>query len=173
MGGAILALDLGTKTGWAAQPIGGEMSSGAYDFGTKPAEHPGMRYLRVRAWLLQMSKEHGPFAKVAYEQTTYVGSRPDPKGPNKARINSGVVAAQVHGGLFATVAAWCCYEDIPIIGYAPNTVRKKVFGNGGLKKQQALQRLRDMGHDFRTDDEGDAIAVLLCAVGDHVQPELV
>ena len=48
----ILALDLGTKTGWAVQPAKGPVQSGTQTFRPNRFEGGGMRYLRFTDWLV-------------------------------------------------------------------------------------------------------------------------
>ena len=57
----ILALDLGTSTGWA---VGPSFVSGVWK--NKPGRYDGggMRYLRFRAWLDEMNETSGGFDAV-------------------------------------------------------------------------------------------------------------
>jgi hypothetical protein len=50
----ILALDLGTRTGWAMAE-NGRTKSGVQLFDVKRGESPGMRYLRFNRWLEDMA----------------------------------------------------------------------------------------------------------------------
>ena len=54
MTGSILALDLGTTTGWALSPPGGPIASGTVSFRPSRYDGGGMRYLRFRNWLNQL-----------------------------------------------------------------------------------------------------------------------
>ena len=54
--GSILALDLGTTTGWALSPPGGPIASGTVSFRPSRYDGGGMRYLRFRNWLRR--REH-------------------------------------------------------------------------------------------------------------------
>src|SRR5262245_59352453 len=47
----VLALDLGTTTGWAMAPPEGGIVSGTVSFRPSRYDGGGMRYLRFRAWL--------------------------------------------------------------------------------------------------------------------------
>jgi hypothetical protein len=51
-GNAILALDLGQKTGWAVRNSDGAMASGTVEFKPSRWEGGGMVFLRFRAWVL-------------------------------------------------------------------------------------------------------------------------
>ena len=47
----ILALDLGTTTGWALRGSDGHITSGSESFRPQRFEGGGMRFLRFRRWL--------------------------------------------------------------------------------------------------------------------------
>jgi hypothetical protein len=50
-GNAIMALDLGQKTGWAVRNADGAIASGTAEFKPGRFEGGGMVFLRFRAWL--------------------------------------------------------------------------------------------------------------------------
>ena len=47
----ILALDLGTQTGWALHQLDGTITSGTENFKPHRFEGGGMRFLRFKRWL--------------------------------------------------------------------------------------------------------------------------
>jgi len=49
--GAVLALDLGQKTGWAVRHADSAVTSGTVEFRPSRFEGGGMVFLRFRAWL--------------------------------------------------------------------------------------------------------------------------
>ena len=51
MNTAILALDLGTHTGWALYQRDGTITSGTEHFSPQRFEGGGMRFLRFKRWL--------------------------------------------------------------------------------------------------------------------------
>ena len=51
---ALLALDLGTTTGWAMLTPGASVVSGTMSFKPGRFEGGGMRYLRFRRWLTEL-----------------------------------------------------------------------------------------------------------------------
>ncbi len=95
--GSILALDLGTKTGWALRNVEGRILSGTVYFKPGRFEGGGMRYLRFRKWLTEL-KATGDFAAIYFEEV---------------RRHAGVDAAHVYGGFLATLTAWCEHHQIP------------------------------------------------------------
>ena len=57
--GTILALDLGTMTGWALQSVGGGITSGTVSFRPSRYDGGGIRYLRFRAWIDSVAHDAG------------------------------------------------------------------------------------------------------------------
>ena len=55
-GTALLALDLGTCTGWALRERGGRICSGSQPFRPQRFEGGGMRFLRFHRWLTELSQ---------------------------------------------------------------------------------------------------------------------
>ena len=90
--GTILALDLGTMTGWALQSAAARITSGTVSFRPSRYDGGGVRYLRFRAWLDGVATDAGGIGVVHYEEV---------------RRTSGTDAAHVYGGLLATLTAWC------------------------------------------------------------------
>ena len=84
----ILALDLGTNTGWAKQTFLGDIVSGTESFATKRHEGAGMKYLRFKRWLTEI-KQSG-IEEVYYEEV---------------RNHAGVAAAHAYGGYEAHLMA--------------------------------------------------------------------
>ena len=60
--------------------------------------------------------------------------------------------------MLAAFDAGCVVEQLGV-----TTVRKKVFGSGKLKKEEAAELVRQRYHSTLTDDETDAIALALAA----------
>ena len=90
--GTILALDLGTMTGWALQSVGGGITSGTVSFRPSRYDGGGIRYLRFRAWIDSVAHDAAGIGVVHYEEV---------------RSHVGTDAAHVYGGLLATLTAWC------------------------------------------------------------------
>ena len=63
--GALLALDLGTTTGWALRPSDGLIASGTVSFRPSRYDGGGMRYLRFTNWLTELDQLGGPIAELA------------------------------------------------------------------------------------------------------------
>ena len=111
----ILALDLGTATGWALRDAGGTVISGTTSLKPGRFEGGGMRYLRFTNWLTELQHLSGPIAMVAFEEV---------------RRHAATDAAHVYGGLMATLTAWCELRGIPYQGVPVGTIKKHATGKG-------------------------------------------
>lgn len=151
MTGAVLALDLGTKLGWAIRHADARIESGARDFSPERHEGDGLRFLRFRAWLhdtkrrLEAAGEQ--IGLIRYERVDFI--RPGQ-----------VYAAHVWGGNWATVTTWAEHHGIACEGVPVGTIKRAVTGKGNAKKPAIMAAIRAMGFDPRTTDEADALAVL-------------
>ena len=103
--GAILALDLGTQTGWAVRSRDGVITSGTVSFKTDRFSGGGMRYLRFASWLEELDKLVGGVSEVYFEEV---------------RRHLGVDAAHAYGGFLAHLSSWCESRGIAYLG---NTVK--------------------------------------------------
>jgi hypothetical protein len=83
LSGTILALDLGTTTGWALQAADGLITSGTVSFRPGRYDGGGMRYLRFTNWLTEIDRLSGPIAAIWFEEV---------------RRHAGTDAAHVFGG---------------------------------------------------------------------------
>ena len=89
---SMLALDLGTRTGWAHAGADQIVTSGVTEFRNDRWQGGGMRFLRFRAWLDEMRRLTGGFDQLVYEQV---------------RRHAGADAAHVFGGWLAILSVWC------------------------------------------------------------------
>lgn len=151
--GAILALDLGTSTGWAIRMTCGTKVSGRSLFRPGRHEGGGMRFLRFAAWLDELNKAAGPLAAVYYEEV---------------RRHAGTDAAHIYGGLLCHVSAWCERLKVPYLGLPVATVKKHATGTGNAGKPQMIEAARALGYEIEPGageyDEADAVCILECAL---------
>ena len=151
MRAALLALDLGTTTGWALETPDGQVISGAQSFKPGRFEGGGMRYLRFRTWLAELvSAESGRFGAVYFEEV---------------RRHAGVDAAHAYGGFLATLTAWCEHHLIPYSGVPVGTIKRHATGKGNADKAAVIAVVRALGYSPTDDNEADAIALLHWARG--------
>ena len=148
-GAAILALDLGTTTGWALRNLRGRILSGTAEFKPHRFEGGGMRYLRFERWLDETLRLAGDVEAVYFEEV---------------RRHIGVDAAHAYGGFLAAVTAWCEEHAIAYQGVPVGTIKRFIAGKGNADKAAVIAAVRERGFSPADDNEADAIAILLWAI---------
>ena len=146
--GSILALDLGTTTGWALSPPSGSIVSGTVSFRPSRYDGGGMRYLRFRNWLKQLAAGGDAIAAVYFEEI---------------RRHVGTDAAHIYGGFLACLSAWCEEKCVAYQGVPVGTIKRFATGKGNADKAAMIAALRERGFSPTDDNEADAIAILLWA----------
>ncbi len=143
--GAILALDLGSKTGWAVRHASGLITSGVAEFRPGRFEGGGMPFLRFLGWLDEVQSFAGPLEKIVFEEV---------------RRHLGTTAAHVYGGFLASLSAWAEKRGIPYQGVPVGTIKKHTTGKGNAGKQAVIQAMKAKGYNPGDDNEADALALL-------------
>jgi Holliday junction resolvasome RuvABC endonuclease subunit len=144
-GTAILALDLGQKTGWATRNADGAIASGTVEFKPGRWEGGGMIFLRFRAWLQEIDESAAGVGAVYFEEV---------------RFHRGVTAAHAYGGYLAHLTAWAEMFKIPYRGVPVGTIKRHVTGRGNADKDAVIAAVRALGFDPVDDNEADALALL-------------
>jgi hypothetical protein len=150
---AILALDLGSRCGWAVLPRSGRIASGVSEFKPGRFEGAGMAFLRFEKFLADATNASGPFGAVVFEEV---------------RAHAGTLAAQVYGGFLAHLTAWCERHAVPYLGVPVATIKRHVTGKGNASKDDVINAVRARGHVPKDDNEADAIAILLWAIANRI-----
>jgi len=145
----ILALDLGTSTGWALRGHDGLITSGTASFRPSRYDGGGMRYLRFTNWLTEIDRLSGPVAAIYFEEV---------------RRHVGTDAAHIFGGLLAVLTSWGELRGVPYQGVPVGTIKKYATGQGNAPKQAMIDAARARGFSPTDDNEADAIAILLWAI---------
>ena len=112
---SILALDLGTKCGWAT-----EEDSGVWNLKPSTHESAGERYRKFQDLLENLLWE---IDYVVYEEV---------------HAHIGVEAAHVYGGLVAVLQCECLKKEISYRGIGVQTIKKHATGHGNAKKDDML-----------------------------------
>ena len=141
----ILALDLGTQTGWALIGADDQVDSGTVSFAPRKGEGPGMRFARFRRWLIDLKSAHGQIDAVYYEDV---------------RRHIGTTAAHIYGGFLAVLAMWAGHHGIPCTGVGVGVIKKHATGNGAAKKPAMIAAMRERGYAVMDDNAADALALL-------------
>jgi Holliday junction resolvasome RuvABC endonuclease subunit len=147
--GAVLALDLGQKTGWAVRNADAAIASGTVEFKPGRFEGGGMVFLRFRAWLQEVDQTAGDVGAVYFEEVC---------------SHRGVAAAHVYGGFLAHLTAWAEANMIPYAGVPVGTIKRHVTGKGNAGKEAVIAAVRALGFDPGDDNEADALALLQWAL---------
>ena len=146
----ILALDLGTHTGWALRTADGAIASGTVTFRPGRFEGAGMTFVRFRGWLAELHAKAGGIGMVAFEEV---------------RAHAGTLAAQVYGGFLAHLTAWCEHERVPYQGVPGGTIKRHATGKGNAGKEAVIAAMKAKGYTPADDNEADALAILHWALG--------
>jgi len=144
----VLALDLGTTTGWALRSMG-MITSGCLSLKSSRFDGGGMRYLRFRRWLEQLQSDAGPIGAVYFEEV---------------RRHVGTDAAHVYGGLLGQLTAWCEEQGVAYLGVPVGTIKAFATGRGNADKAAVIAAVQARGFSPADDNEADAIAILLWAI---------
>ena len=147
--GAVLALDLGTATGWALRDPDGTVASGTMSFRPDRFSGGGMRFLRFKRWLTDVKNTAGGIDAAYLEEV---------------RRHAGTSASQIYGGWLAILTAWCEHHSIPYQGVPVGTIKRHVTGRGNADKAAVIAAVRARGFSPADDNEADAIALLLWAI---------
>lgn len=140
----LLALDLGTKMGWATlQDVCGApvIDSGVENFKPTRFASTGMRYAMFGKWL----RELRDVTHVVFEEV---------------RRHAGVDAAHAYGGYMATVQTFCEEQGIEYNAVAVGTIKKFWTGKGNAKKDKMIAEAISRGFKVSDDNEADALALL-------------
>ncbi len=143
---AVLALDLGTTTGWALRGQDGGITSGTMSFKPSRFEGGGMRYLRFRGWLDEIAALSGGLSRIAFEEV---------------RRHVSTDSSHVYAGFLATLTAWCEQAGIAYEGVPVGTIKRFATGRGNADKEAMIAAMRARGFAPADDNEADAIAILL------------
>lgn len=151
----ILALDLGTRTGWAVAEDYGQrarrVESGAQVFDVRRGESPGLRFLRFNRWLLEVVYDRQRYrpALIVYEQPHHRGG----------------AATEIALGFATRVQEFAAQYGIQHAAVHSATLKKWTTGKGNAKKPEMHAAVeRRWGVKAATDDEADAVALLYYAV---------
>ena len=147
---AFLALDLGTKTGFALTAAKGVVISGTWDLSDKKDKDARFEHFRRQ---LDRAHKATPFTRVAFELVA---------------AHKGTQAAHIYGGFKALLFLWCKDNGLGApIGVPVGTLKKYWTGKGNTPKEGMIARARECGYEPNDDNEADAIALLHYICGEE------
>lgn len=144
-----LALDFGTKTGWALAQCDGGIISGVKEFKQDRWQGGGLRFLRFWSWLDELNELASGIDRLFYEQV---------------RRHAGTDASHLYGGWLALLQVWCEEKSIAYQGVPVGTIKRFATGKGNADKSTMIAAVRERGFEPADDNEADAIAILLWAL---------
>lgn len=151
--GTILALDLGTKTGWALHQADGTITSGTVEFRPGRFEGGGMAFVRFKGWLDDVVRFTGGIDLLFFEEV---------------RAHAGVTAAHVYGGFLGHMSAWAEQQKIPYQGVPVGTIKRHATGKGNASKAEMVAAMEKKGHHPADDNAADALAIMYWALDEEV-----
>lgn len=143
----ILALDLGTKCGWALHVRGGKISGGTVN--CAPGAVAGHRWLAFRNHLSELKRASGEVNVVYYEDV---------------KRHMGVLAAHAYGGFLAHLETWCTLNNVRMEAVGVGAIKKHWTGRGDAKKEQMIAEAKSRGFVPVDDNHADALAILALAL---------
>lgn len=149
----ILALDLGTKTGFALRRRDGSTRHGTEVFTPRKSWSEGQKWARYRAWLAGVIHDE-QIHRVVYEQVI----RHEVKGRPVWD------AAHAYGAFEAITHMVCDGFNIQAHGVNLSTVKKSFTGSGRAKKEDMMLQAKVRGFKVVDDNNADALAILHWAV---------
>ncbi len=156
----ILAIDIGTTTGWARTDRNGAISGGSESFAAKRLEAAGQRWLKFRAFLGEQRVAAGEIHAIYYEEVMMHGTRQQPN----------TIAAHVYGGFLACLEMWCVANNVPLRRVGVSQVKKHWTGRGNANKGDMVAAAKAKGFHPVDDNHADALAILSLARSIELQP---
>lgn len=144
----ILALDLGTKLGWAIRGRDGRIMHGTEVFTPRASWSPGQRWLRARSFLADLITRHQAHA-IAYEDV---------------KRHAGTDAAHAYGAFLCLVQMAADSHRATLMPVGVGTIKKHWTGKGNADKDAMVAQARARGFKPADDNSADALAILHWAV---------
>ena len=142
---AILALDLGTVTGWALRAGDGSVRSGSQNFNSDRLQRGGIRYLSFRQWLNEIAGTTDGIGAIYFEEV---------------RRHLGVSGSHAYGGFLATLTIWAEDHEIPYSGVRAGAIKRHAAGQGNANKLAVITGVQALGFTPGDAKEAEAIALL-------------
>ena len=142
----ILAIDIGTKTGWAKYERGRKITGGTQHFKPKKTERQAIRWVRFKEWT---QKALDGVHVVYFEDV---------------KAHAGVLAAHAYGGYLAILEMLCATRNIPCHPVGVGVIKKYWTGKGNADKEAMVNEAKRRGFDIVDDNHADALAILSYAL---------
>lgn len=144
----VLALDLGTRLGWAVRARDGKIWHGTEVFTPRKSWSPGQRWQRFRTFLHEVVLRHNVHV-IAYEDV---------------KRHVGTDAAHAYGAFLALTELVADSHRATLMPVGVKTIKKFWTGNGNADKDAMTAQAKVRGFRPETDNDSDALAILHYAV---------
>lgn len=139
----ILAVDPGTKCGWAIGELGCVPTCGTFNLTPDRWTSLGARVIRLKQ-LLEQFFDSG-LDLVVYEEV---------------RGHKGVDAAHVYGAIVSAIQEMCLKWKVPFESIPVGTIKKFATGKGNSNKEAMMEAARARGWVIEDDNQADALFML-------------
>jgi len=133
---SVLALDIGTNTGWAHSCGAG----GVWDLSVGPDESTGYRLIKLRGMLNDIKSKYG-VDLVVFE------------APRNLRYGH---ATRVLAQFQAVIEMWCIDNNVEYKGFSPTEIKRYATGSGHANKEQMLNAAKKKWPKIRDPNHADA-----------------
>jgi Holliday junction resolvasome RuvABC endonuclease subunit len=140
----VLALDLGTKLGFALRQRDGTVTHGTESFAPRKSWSPGQRWQRFRTFLHETVTRHNVQA-IAYEDV---------------KRHAGTDAAHAYGAFLALTELVADSHRLVLMPVGVGTIKKLWTGKGNADKAAMVAQAKARGFRPETDNDADALAIL-------------
>lgn len=154
--GNILALDLATALGWAANPAAMEPRFGTYVL-PKTGDEVGEFIAAYDDWLQDMLVDEAPGLVIYEAPSLFAKTTP----ATVIKLN----------GLATHTELVCFRRSVPCRKVNPSSLKKFFAGNGRAEKADMVAAARRYGWEVRDDNAADACAVRAWAIFCYGTPE--
>lgn len=161
----VLAIDPGTKCGFAVWQDGTPLLSGVINLTPRKGDHIGRRYAKALDTFLGLIMEHRVNV-IAFEDV---------------KRHKGTIAAHVYGGLVAVLFIAANRFNLPVHPFSVSEIKQRATGKGRASKQEMVDAtVARLGITPVDDNQADALWLGVCAienfggqVPDRAQPSML
>lgn len=147
----ILAVDPGTKTGWACI-VNGQIESGVEDFSLKLGESKGMRFFKFTSWLQKILAELKR-CRISIDEKELI--------VYEDSYQKGKAARQLIIGMVTRIQEICDLEGMEYTFVNSTTLKKCATGKGNISKEMMVQEAERRHPKIEIIDHNQADALLM------------
>lgn len=146
MSRCILAIDPGTRCGFAFRKPDGQLLSGTWDLAPRRLDSPGVRWLKLRRALNELAGDD--LVELLVFEEAY---------------QKGNIAAHIYGGIVCTLQTWAEHRQVVYAGIHSGAVKRRATGKGNAKKPAMIRAAQKRWPEQRVKDDNHADALFILA----------